>query len=366
MDTNPLAMTEEALDAAILSETKPVVDTEEAVDTETPVQEASEEEAVIEEAAETEEVEQETEVENEQEEEADVEESTEEVEEEEVDTVEDTEETDDSKEIDFKSEYEKIFTPFQANGKKIAVTSAEEAIQLMQMGANYSKKMSALKPSLKIMKTLEKNGLLDQTKLNLLIDVSKNKPGAIAKLLKEADIDPLDLDVSDKSTEYVPETYTTTDSEVELEDVLSNIRETASYSETIDIVSNKWDAASKQVLINTPSMIEVINEHVANGTYAKIAEVMDRDRLLGNLKGMSDLEAYRYVGTKLHEQAASKATARKVVTKPASKKTVDPSLRNRKKEAALNTGAVKPKAEATFNPLSLSAEELDKIDPSKY
>lgn len=355
-------MSEEDLNAAILSETTKPVEEEAVVDESIPAQVTSEEE---EGDTLTDEVEQETDEEESLEETEESTDAVEETEEEVDDIEEDVEDTDSTEEIDFKSEYEKIFTPFQANGKKIAVTSAEEAIQLMQMGANYSKKMSALKPSLKIMKTLEKNGLLDQTKLNLLIDVSKNKPGAIAKLLKEADIDPLDLDVSDKSTEYVPETYTTTDSEVELEDVLSNIRETASYSETIDIVSNKWDAASKQVLINTPSMIEVINEHVANGTYAQIAEVMDREKLLGKLKGMSDLEAYRYVGTKLHEQANA-ATARKIVTKPASKKTVDPSLRNRKKEAALNSGATKQKAEPSFNPLSLSKEELDKIDVSKY
>lgn len=279
---------------------------------------------------------------------------------------EDTEEEVDAESIDmdYKAEIEKLFQPFKANGKAMAVNSVDEAIKLMQMGANYAKKMTGLKPSLKILKTLEKNGLLDEDKLNLLIEVSNNNPQAIAKVLKDAKLDPLDLDISEEST-YVPKTYTTTDSEIELEEVLSNIRETPSYSETIDIVSNKWDTASKQVLINNPSMLEIINEHVGNGSYAQISEAIDKERILGNLRGMNDLEAYRYVGTKLHEQAL-KANASKTVTKP-TRKEVDPALVNRKKAASLNGGTSKQKTvDQSFNPLSLSAEELDKIDINKY
>ena len=52
-------------------------------------------------------------------------------------------------------DYKRILQPFKANGTEVQVRSVDEAIQLMQMGANYTKKMQALQPNLKVLKTLE-------------------------------------------------------------------------------------------------------------------------------------------------------------------------------------------------------------------
>ena len=83
-------------------------------------------------------------------------------------TVDVEDEVTDSKEevtttdtIDYKAEYERLTQSFKANGKEIAVANVDEAISLMQMGANYNKKMAALKPNLKLLKLLENNKLLD-------------------------------------------------------------------------------------------------------------------------------------------------------------------------------------------------------------
>ena len=38
----------------------------------------------------------------------------------------------------------KLFAPFKANGRELKIESVEEAVALMQMGANYSKKMAGL------------------------------------------------------------------------------------------------------------------------------------------------------------------------------------------------------------------------------
>ena len=54
---------------------------------------------------------------------------------EDIDKKESVEET---STIDYKSEYEKIFKPFKANGKEITPRNVEDVINLMQMGANYT------------------------------------------------------------------------------------------------------------------------------------------------------------------------------------------------------------------------------------
>ena len=81
--------------------------------------------------------------------------------------------------VDYKAEYEKLLAPFKANGTDMQAQSVEDAIQLMQMGAGFHKKIAALKPAMKQVKLLEKHGLLDEDKLNYLIDLANKKPEAI-------------------------------------------------------------------------------------------------------------------------------------------------------------------------------------------
>ena len=95
-------------------------------------------------------------------------------------------ETNEEIKVDYKAEYDRLVAPFKANGREITVKSVDDAIALMQMGANYNKKMSALKPNLKLMKLLENNGLLDETKIGFLIDLEKKNPDAINKLIKDS------------------------------------------------------------------------------------------------------------------------------------------------------------------------------------
>ena len=97
-------------------------------------------------------------------------------------------------EINYQAEYERLLTPFKANGRQMQVHSVDDAMQLMQMGANYNKKMAGLKPNLKLMKMLEKNDLLNEEKLSFLIDLQTKDPAAIARFIKDSEVDPLDID----------------------------------------------------------------------------------------------------------------------------------------------------------------------------
>ena len=96
--------------------------------------------------------------------------------------------------VDYEAFYKKVMAPFKANGKMITLRSPEEAIQLMQQGANFTKKMQAIAPHRKLLIMLENNGLLDESKINYLIDLDKKNPEAIKKLVKDAGIDPKDID----------------------------------------------------------------------------------------------------------------------------------------------------------------------------
>jgi hypothetical protein len=258
-----------------------------------------------------------------------------------------------------------IKAPFRANGKDMQIDSVEDVRKLMQMGANYNKKMAAIKPNLKFIKMLENNDLLNEESISYLIDLQKKDPAAITKLLKDSGTNPLELDLEKEHGYETKDTYTVSDNEVNLDGILDDIRDTDSFEQTINIVSNKWDAQSKQILVNNPDVIKTINDHVATGIYDKITQVMNRERVLGNLDGMSDIDAYKYVGDAIHTAGGfddvSQMEQKPADEKPA--KTVDPKVKDRKRAASSTKPTVtkKKKKLSDFDPLAMSDEDFEKM-----
>lgn len=275
-------------------------------------------------------------------------------------------------EVDYKAEMARLLTPFKANGKEIAIKNVDDAITLMQMGANYNKKMAALKPNLKLMKLLENNGLLSEEKIGFLIDLEKRNPEAINKLVKDSGLDPLELD-ADKAGDYKPSTYTVDDREMELDAVLDELQSSPAYNQTLAIVSNKWDGASKQVIANSPQLLKVINSHVETGIYDLISKEIESERVFGRLDGLSDIEAYRQVGDAIqarggfnHLGKPNETPAPKQVIVPPKPKVDDDKLREKKRAASSTKPAGSNQVAQEYNPLALSDDAFSKLVNESY
>ena len=294
----------------------------------------------------------------------------------EQDTEAGEEESASSEEIDYKAEYTRIMSPFRANKTEMAVQDVDEVRTLMQMGANYSKKMGGLKPNLQAVKMLKNNDLLDESKISFMIDVHKGDPTAISKLLKDLDIDPMSLDGGDLDDKiYTPtDKYNVSSNEMDLDAVLDDIKDSAAYKETIEVVGNLWDDASRQVINDSPQVLSIINSHMESGIYTKIAERVQRDRMFGKLGNMSDIHAYKQVGDAmqaageldLDQDNSGNATAsNKPVVKEANRNPVNNT--QRKKAAGGNrSNNTSTDTSRDFDPLKISDEELDKIVFDKY
>lgn len=269
-----------------------------------------------------------------------------------------------------------IMSEFKANGTTIKPKSAEDAIKLMQMGANYHKKMSGLKPSLKTLKLLENNDLLDPEKLNFLIDLNQRKPEAITKLLKDSKMDPMDIDVEAEDS-YTPNQRTVSDTELLLDEVLDTIKDNPTYDRTLNVLGNDWDDTSRNAIAKDPEIIRTINGHMENGIFDQVAETVAYERSLGKLSGVSDFEAYQRVGTYMNESGLFKST------KSPSNSTVPPAAaepnrqdqqprgnandeqaRRKRKQAASPSRQRKAPApdNDNFNPLAMSDEEYIKLN----
>ncbi len=209
-----------------------------------------------------------------------------------TDTPEDTPQETDT--FNYEDAYNQVTAPFKANGATMQVKSPEDIVRLMQMGAGAQKQMAKLKPNLKLIKMLENNNLLDERRLNNLIDLSKNDSKAIAKLVKDSGVDPEEIDIENAST-YQPNNYTVTDSEYELDQILDSIKHTETFDKTIDLLTSEWDDKSKTFVSENPNVIKVINDHMLNGVYDKVNAVMQQDKALGKLAGVSDVDAYKQI-----------------------------------------------------------------------
>lgn len=271
---------------------------------------------------------------------------------------------------DFQKE---ILKPFKANGREMQVTSPEEARTLMQQGANYNKKMASLKPHLALVKQLEQNNLLSDEKIGFLIDLSKKNPEAIGKLLKDSGIDPLDLD-SDKVAGYKPNTYAVSDKQMNLDEVLDDLKDNEHFKPVIHAVANEWDKASQEEVAAEPQVLRVLAKHKEIGVYDTITNEVERRRALGQLNGVPALKAYSLVGDefeaagKFAHLAPKPATAaalpvtKTVAAKPA-KAAESQAVIDKRKAAATTASApaVKAGLDPEFNPLSMSDEDFAKF-----
>jgi hypothetical protein len=259
--------------------------------------------------------------------------------------------------------------PLKAAKRTIKVTNPDDARRLMQMGVDYSRKMEQMKPYLRVLKTLEKNDLLDIDKVNFFIDLDKKNPDAIRKFLKDSEIDPMDLSLED-SADYKPNDHTVGDNEILLEEVLEDIRGSKAFDRTVDVITNQWDTASRQILMDNPRIIQILNEHVEAGIFDQIADVVASEKTFGRLTGLSDLEAYKAVGDAIQEKGGFKPNSAE--TSPGGNTNQDFSqdptgsdsddkLKNRKRAASPtkgSAGAGKPKVDI----MGMTDEEIENLD----
>lgn len=250
--------------------------------------------------------------------------------------------------VDYQAFYETMTKPFKANGREISIDNADDAIRLMQMGANYSKKMEQLKPKQALLKVLEENQLDSKEKLGFLIDLANKKPEAIAKLVKESEIDLYDFDL-EQANSYEPHINIPEPSLFE-ETLQEVIEHNPIMSEVVNHMVG-WDSHSKDVIFNEPNMLRTFSEHKANGLYDKIINKIEHERMLGRMVNIPYLQAYATVEQELMQTQANTFTApRPTNSKP------DDNL-DKKKKAGLPNGNVANEPQ-TFNALAVSDEEL--------
>lgn len=262
-----------------------------------------------------------------------------------------------------------LLAPLKAAKRTIHIDSVDKARQLMQMGVDYSRKMGDLKPYQRMMTSLERAGLLDEEKLNHLIDLHNKRPEAIQKLLKDSDIDPLDLSLED-SNDYRPNDHMVPESELAVDQVLDAIRPSPKFDDVVSTVQS-WDTASKRLLMDNPYVLQYLTTHMEAGIYDMIMDRLESDKIFGKHVGLSDLEAYKAVGDAMHSEGAFNQAPNQDGTSAAGNtdqghsqdsKGSRESVNARKRAASPPKGTASKARKEQPNFLQMSDEEIENYD----
>lgn len=286
------------------------------------------------------------------------EESPEDTEEVSEDTEDDSEDEDDSEEeLDYKASYKALMEPLKVSGKEVKIRSMKDLRSLASMGIDYSRKMHDVKPLRAIGETLTeaglyKDGIVDEEKLTRLVDIQNGNKEAIAQLLVEHGIDPLDdLDVD--NVNYQSRPMVSQDS-IALKEVEQELVSRGSVDSVIDRVS-KMDKQSKQFFEKSPAALLNLEQDIKNGVYDEVMSTIQYERTLGRLNGVSDIDAYIQLVT----SDSSETPAPKEVEKPAK-----PSVQKRKAAGITKRKPVKSNNKPKYDFVNMSDEEFEKLIPT--
>jgi len=260
----------------------------------------------------------------------------------------------DTNEVDYKAEFEAFMKPVKVSGKEVQVKNVEDARNLIKMGIDYSRKMRDIKPLRSVGETLTQagimvDGVVNEAALTRLIDINNGDKNAIAQIMAEKSIDPLDMDTED--VVYEPQTQMVSEGSIELQDVEQELSRRGSVDNVISEL-DKLDSRSKQFFQETPSALLKLDNDIQNGSYEQIMGAVQYEKSLGRMTDMSDMDAYIHIASTT-QQAPD--VQEEVVT---------PKVNNAKRKAAgsSKTTPVKKKAQ-TYDYVNMSDEEFEKLMP---
>lgn len=195
--------------------------------------------------------------------------------------------------------------PFKASGREVVFKDPHDILRLMQQGFDYQKKMAGFKPQKRIIKTLEQHGLLDEAKLNQLIELSQGKPEAVAQFLKDRNIDTFELpDVEEKPHQYG--NYMVNEQQVEFEEKVNELRGTQYGNAVLNFVNSLPDQDFTTVF-NNQRILDDLTFHAQSGLLDDALNQLAADRAVGKVPSdMTPLDAYNAISGYLYQQNQAK------------------------------------------------------------
>lgn len=195
---------------------------------------------------------------------------------------------------------------YTADGKEYEFTEDEIFNQfgtVFGKAMNYTQKMQKIAPYRKMISAMEEEGITED-QFNVAIDALKGNKDAIQNLMKNHNIDPLDIDGDAETDSYNPTQYGKSEYQQRIEEITNQISSDPEYKTTVDVIQNRWDQTSRGAFAKNPEMISGLHNDIKSGLYDKVLPVAAKMKVLdGNSK--SDIEYYMLAGEQVSNAEAS-------------------------------------------------------------
>lgn len=279
---------------------------------------------------------------------------------EEPNTEEDTESNDSTVEdkeepkIDYEKAYKELFdTPIKADGTEIKLNSKDELIALVQKGVNFTRKSQELSKKRKIIQSLEEANIKTDEDLNLLIDIYKGKPEAIKSFIKNKNID-IDSYEDGEEAQYVPTNNIVSDKEVQLTEVIDEIKSSPYFDKISNILSNIWDKDSIDMVSKDPNLLAGLYGEVSQNRFDEIHAKVVRDKLFSNSK-KPDIVRYMEYAKEIEDNKTKSISDTGTNTETETKSIKVKPVVGNKKSASINKNINKSVKKV------ITAEDIDKL-----
>ena len=282
------------------------------------------------------------------------------------DTAEQNTENQETTQIDYKAFYETVTQDFKASGKIMpGVKEPEKFIKALQMATDYALKTAALKPALKRVKMLEEVSDEDLTEM---LDFKNRNPEVIKKALKEANIDPVELDMD--KVNYVPQVQMISDSEYDFRETVDELSKDAKFNDTRQLILSGLDAKSKELALTDTRVLKALHQEVVSGRIEQIQAKALELRTFGSVdSSITDLELYATIARQMDQNSSTitqsnpSAVSAQVVSNTQTKqvtKEPNPELEDKRARAGIQT---KPQSKVVkkYDPTKLSDDEFLKL-----
>ena len=282
------------------------------------------------------------------------------------DTAEQNTENQETTQIDYKAFYETVTQDFKASGKIMpGVKEPEKFIKALQMATDYALKTAALKPALKRVKMLEEVSDEDLTEM---LDFKKRNPEVIKKALKEANIDPVELDMD--KVNYVPQVQMISDSEYDFRETVDELSKDVKFNDTRQLILSGLDAKSKELALTDTIVLKALHQEIVSGRIEQIQAKALELRTFGSVdSSITDIELYAAIARQMDQNSSTitqsnpSAVSAQVVSNTQTKqvtKEPNPELEDKRARAGIQT---KPQSKVVkkYDPTKLSDDEFLKL-----
>ena len=240
------------------------------------------------------------------------------------------------------------------NGMEVNVTVAELE-EGFKKGMNYTQKMQELAPMRKTVGMIKENDISTQD-LDLLIEVKKGNKEAIAKLIADSNVDPLDIE-TENAKEYVPQNHEVEVEDFQMQEVKDVINADTEFVDATKSALNVIPDDLYNMVSSNPQALQALHTDVRNGVFAEVYPEVMKLKALGR-SNEPTINLYQEVVNKI---AISRQNEQEVNT---SKEKID-DIKSKQDLATKRNNAARSKGKPSAKKSFVDYNDLDDDDYAK-